>query len=294
MTLRGTATAGLLLCFAISGCSFDVTSELAPGVVSENPGELGETGRSTGLVPPALPPREPEPPAPAGVLLALATKDTVVLDGDLSEWTDADWVDFAATDGGDDKALWTRFAPDYVASASGHIAAFHGPRALYLAVRIVDDVLRPDPNVYWNGDYIEVFIDGNADASGPYDADDRVLFVPLADPSSCGFEQAPGPAVCRADWQPDGWTVEIQLGYRGLGWLSTPSEIGFGVGFFDDDGHDNDPGFVADAIDAFVPWHVSNRPACDHCCAAGPYTPYPQPWCDTSRLGRLIFSESTP
>ncbi|MFA7235552.1 MAG: sugar-binding protein [Phycisphaeraceae bacterium] len=134
-------------------------------------------------------------------------KNPIVLDGDLSDWAGCFRMPLVNqmqfTLGATDKLRSQYPVPPAWKGADDLSAEFHAAwdeQNLYLAFKVRDDVYRPGPSVplSWQGDGLQLYLDGWADARGKpakgYDNNDQAFMVcpnPAADAAVLYREFAP-------------------------------------------------------------------------------------------------------
>ncbi|MBI4511837.1 MAG: hypothetical protein HY698_19540 [Deltaproteobacteria bacterium] len=221
------------------------------------------------------------PPESEGVVhaCALSPEHVPILDGRLGDWRNVHWITFSAENAGQVDV----FAPDYRPSLLVALAACYTKRSLYFAVRVFDDQVVLDSSEPYEDDLVALFLDMEGDRSGPPGADDHVFWV--TPEGACGRLASRGPNIdCAATRVSGGYLLEARVDVS-----PTFPSIGFNVGASDDDGLANHPPLSMGAADAFVLWYVPDTPACQECCTEDVYSHDPQPWCDTTRMGVMVF-----
>ncbi|MEE2659925.1 MAG: sugar-binding protein [Candidatus Latescibacterota bacterium] len=198
---------------------------------------------------------------------------TPVLDGDLSEWESFAFLEVTSENGVFDSESGSSDGPDDLRFS---FAVANDHRYLYVAMRIVDDVLvldtNPDPTELhtraWMDDAVEIFIDGNHNhapnardraqvefqtggefsvvANGAVTSDQSGVAGRGSDPeawTSSGSYGAEGAAYA-APWDTSvgGFQIEARFNYKIMGeGIGPGSRIGFTVSAHDDDnGGDRD------------------------------------------------------
>ena len=190
--------------------------------------------------------------------LIIAEYRPITLDGDLADWEGVPFIDVTPQTGIFDGESQSTDCPK---DLSYRFALCHDNDALYVAVRVVDDVLQLDDTAAdethakaWMDDAIEVFIDGNLNRAPHARSADRAEY-----PSGGEFSLvANGAATSNCTgWpdsfgKPDYWqgataihpqadgsvvlTYEYRLTWRVMGGIAGPgSRIGFTIGVQDDD-----------------------------------------------------------
>ncbi|MFC1525216.1 sugar-binding protein [Candidatus Latescibacterota bacterium] len=222
------------------------------------------------------------------------------IDGDLTEWSGSDFVQVDPQTGVFDAESGTT---DDAADLSFSFAVANDDRYLYVAVRIVDDVLVLDSNRdpsdrfarAWMDDAIEIFLDGDHShspnardragvefetggefavvANGAVTSDQSGVPGTGGDPEfweASGSYDAPSGAAYQSPWDTEagGFAVEARLSFRLMGPEVGPgSRIGFTISAHDDDDGDN--------RDAALYWKGIS----------------PSAWKDESGWGDLILSD---
>lgn len=236
-------------------------------------------------LPDARPPDEPGvvvvPPQPLGM--------TVIVDGNLDEWEDIDFATFNASSSGHFDA----YGSGYMASATVDYAFLHAPTVLYVAFRVHDtNDGEPSADPY-DDDSVELYFDVDGDADGAYDEVDHFILAAMA--GGCIQLAGGGNPVmqCASDpFSGIGYNIEMAITLASLNLVPLPAQIGFGMGANDDDSHNNPNPFPDDAVDGYVPSYWNEAGGCVDCCVGEPLAAsHTEPWCDTSRLGVMIFSE---
>lgn len=199
--------------------------------------------------------------------------DAPQIDGDLSDWENVPFIEVTPQNGVFDGESGDTDSP---ADFSFSFAVANDDRYLYVAVRIVDDILvldtNPDPDELhtraWMDDAVEIFIDGDHNhaphardsakvefktggefsvvANGAVTSDQSGVPGRGNDPeawTSAGSYGADGPAYA-APWDTTagGFQIEARLNYNIMGDDVGPgSRIGFTISAHDDDdGGDRD------------------------------------------------------
>ena len=194
-----------------------------------------------------------------------------VIDGDLAEWQDAEFIVVTPENGVFDRESGTTDDPEDLHFA---FAVSNDDEYLYVAVRIVDDVIVLDSNPdhgdlharAWMDDAVEIFLDGDHShspdgrdsagvefrtggefaivANGALTSDQSGFPGTGNDPSfwsaAGSYPPAPGAAYAAPyDTAGGGFTIEARLSYRLMGEGVGPgSRIGFTVSAHDDDDGD--------------------------------------------------------
>ncbi|HJP31607.1 MAG: sugar-binding protein [Candidatus Latescibacteria bacterium] len=206
-------------------------------------------------------------------LLPAFVSTAPVIDGDLSEWKDTPFIEVTPQNGVfDGEAGETESPQDF----SFHFAVASDEQYLYVAVRIVDDILvldtNPDPAELhtraWMDDAVEIFIDGDHNhaphardslgiefktggefsvvANGAVTSDQSGVPGRGNDPEAWTSAGSYGPkgAAYAAPWDSTtgGFQIEARLNHRIMGEAVGPgSRIGFTISAHDDDdGGDRD------------------------------------------------------
>ncbi|WP_240421353.1 sugar-binding protein [Paenibacillus periandrae] len=111
---------------------------------------------------------------------------------------------------------------------------------LYVAVKVLDSVLKNDSSQAYQDDSVEIYIDGNNDRTTTYGPDDHQITLGWHDAQLAVGGDIPGIQYAQKDID-GGYTVEMAIPWSGIG-IPTPkagSVIGFDVANNDDDGHNN-------------------------------------------------------
>ncbi len=166
--------------------------------------------------------------APATTCVAISnyTGTAVTIDGDLAEYT-LDQVMDLTVDGADpnNTITWgTTWDNDN----------------LYIAANVVDGTILTGGSVNpWEQDAVEVYIDGNHDADGDYDADKDVQLIIWDDAGATQVWDNGGPAAgVEAVYATtaDGFSVEIKMPLSNIGFVPGAGRtIGFTIGTNDAD-----------------------------------------------------------
>lgn len=174
------------------------------------------------------------------------------------------------------------FVTGYQPSMRADLRAAHSATHLYLIV----DVTEPgghsgDSADTWQNDAVTFFFDTNDDRAGAYGADDHEIIVDFRPmfaifPTNNGAD--PMFEAVRLDTTA-GFTVEARIVRSSLGQLPASGRYGFGWGVYDDDGGGN--------AEAFGLWYERPATRCATCCTGETHA---EPWCDTTLLGQLQFS----
>jgi hypothetical protein len=159
-------------------------------------------------------------------------------------------------DGAPDESVWRLDTPiekAVIGPSSNNRARFGvlwDADRLYVAIRVTDGALRNDSALPWKDDAAAVYLDGNHDGGGPYDAydwefikgyDDAALFAKQRARSTGGDAAT----RTRHAWAPaeDGYTVELAIPWTELGRRrpAAGDTVGLDVGVNeDDDGGERD------------------------------------------------------
>lgn len=275
-----------MLAIAGVGCSFH-TAGIAP-VFSVDGGGMTSPD-ADGVDDALLLPPDAAQVDPVGVARThrIPSSRHIRLDGDLSDWQGAQWTHF----GGEGSHWDFDSSSGYSPSAQAAFASFFAADALYFAFQVWDDVVTPrDSDQLFYDDSVELYLDLGGDRSGPYETDDYYFLFGADGKGSClqymGFGGGPSTSLaCGASSDGaggSGYVVEARVPLAAPGPMNG-AEIGVGVGVNDDDGLD--PGRISTG---YVYWLDFQGAGCTDCCPKE-YA-HPEPWCDTGRLGKLVFS----
>jgi hypothetical protein len=230
------------------------------------------------------------PPDPPGVARAYpAPKDTIILDGVLTEWDAARWYGFDYTTAGLAESI-----TGYTASFVVGFAAFYDADNLWLAFQVSDDRIIYDSPTMSDDDAVGVYLDAAGDRSGPHGPDDYALLA-TAQIAFGECQQAAGtPALfieCGAARAMTSYTIELRIPLGGSDGVLPPpvagSTVGFNVQILDDDGINNPGnGSANDHENDATAWWFHDTSTCPTCCGVAA----PNSWCDTSVFGRLVFT----
>jgi hypothetical protein len=267
------------VCALGAGCAFD--SSGAPR--SAQGDDDSPSGADASVDPPAdanvplppLPDAAPPPPIDLrGELHCPRATSRPLLDGHLEDWPAAEMKAFDMA-----QAAQIDEGAFYSASMSATIRCAHDDERLYFGVVVHDDRRVVDSTALYDDDAVHFYLDGHADASGPYGSDDHEIVL-RADgqyhdyASGAAAVQLEGVVVTNG--QSADFTIEIAVLKSSLGVAGAlPPRLGFDIGFTDDDG------FQAYAYGL---WYLSSRPSCPGCCTT---TPEARAWCDTTTFGGL-------
>jgi hypothetical protein len=215
------------------------------------------------------------------------------IDGDLGDWRDNEFtirLDRASAD----TALgpFTGKPSSDDADTSMRVALRWDAAFLYLAAYVRDDVRGPSAEggnqPLWNYDAVEVYVDGQRDAAGPYDADDLQLILTedgvagaykngSAAPLPGGFLGVTGAWAAPVDAAD--FTVEMRIPWSALGWTAGASGgvLGFDLLLDDDDATGGMPPTQTHALVLHEPAGACNSgcspPACTPACNTAAFLP---------------------
>lgn len=217
-----------------------------------------------------------QPPV-AGLVISAPMSDSGALDGNGNEFA-------ASTRYPLDLAMpgHRDFDQGYQPSMRAELRAAHNATHLYLIVDVVEAGGHSgDSSDTWQNDAVTFFFDTNDDRSGAYGGDDHEIIIDFRPmfgifPTTNGAD--PMLEAVRLDTAA-GFTVEARIVRTSLGQLPGTGRYGFGWGIYDDDGGGN--------AEAFGLWYERPATRCAACCAGENHA---EPWCDTTMLGQIAFS----
>jgi hypothetical protein len=268
------------MCLLVAqGCSFDTTSFGGGGGGEGDGDDVSAADGAPGIPDGALASSDaaaPDAEVPSTSLVTCSrTEVPPALDGSpIGPWTDATFVDFAASDG-----ELIDVHPNYAFDARVSFACLHDDENVYFFADVTDSRLVDNSVALREDDGIVIFLDGGGDRDGSYGDDDHALVIGAEAES---WDYGPG------EIDPAGMVVLTEGGYRfeiaidkpAIASGALPAELGFNIAIIDDDGLGNAN------HDAFALRHVPHPPACASCCDG-----QAQPWCDTTQLGSLDLIE---
>jgi hypothetical protein len=255
----GRVLAGLVL-LGVGGCRFVLQGlplTAAPADAGGGGGGQPDLLAAGDLAPPApdlLDPCAGAPPPPAGALAAACVIGAPpTLDGKLDDWPAARFLPITRAAADYNEGAWPDGAPADDATLSGRFALAWDARALYIAVRVTDDVRVVSPANINNRDSLELFLDGDHDRAATYGPDDHALTI-SADGNAMDFNVYPTGSVLRvADdgGSPAGWVLEAAIPWSQLG--GAAATVGRVVGF-DLRLNDDDTGAAVTVPDRALVW----------------------------------------
>lgn len=213
-------------------------------------------------------------PAP-GELPSPSTTTAPTLDGDDAEWDQDTFRVFEISEA----AQYFGVHQAYGYDAEVRFASMHDDNYVYFFFAVTDDQIVEDSDVSYQDDAVELYLDAQADMSGPYGEDDHWIVI-----ESTGSYESLGPAAISIDGDvvttETGYNVEIRVAKNAMNGSLTGGVAGFDLGLVDDDGHGNP------SADAYGLWFVDQGDHCDDCCMDDPDS---RAWCDTTLFGRLLL-----
>lgn len=282
MTRAGAGGCILALAALLPGCAFD-----QGGLPS---GDGGGTADASG--PPSdAPPGTPDARRPidaatpidaaestAGLLISRRTGSPPALDANPADWSQADWIGYAI---GDSATFGWRHA-SYTDDAAIQFASLHDSQYIYFFFDVDDSLIITDSTALYDDDAVNLYLDAAGDRSGPYGFDDHELVI---DADGVYDDYATGAATLVisgvAQRVNGGYRIELSLSKSSLGAGTLPGTLGFDIAITDDDG------LGSSQSDCHGLWYIDPPPYCGSGCCAS----QPQPWCDTSTLGRLVLAD---
>lgn len=209
-----------------------------------------------------------------------------LIDGKLDDWSAAaftvlDRANAAFVDG---TASFTGTTAIDDADSSGSFAVRWDLNALYVAVKVTDDVrgLHPTETHYWLDDAVEVFLDGDGARTAGYNSDDHQLIVRADGQMQETRNEIPVPlppgtvvAVAVASGGAASWTLELAVPFADLGDAAVHGgrELGFDLLIDDDDSlNTSDRKHLLGWVNLL----------------AGA-SPCPAPYCSTAAFGRVVL-----